>query len=101
MHFRTVGKASGMLAFIPWIAALCLRHSRYQQEQLAAFKCLDDAIRNAAASTMTVDDPANVHAAYVEQSTGNREHDDHVRGLKVAALHEFKRDFARRPIRDA
>jgi hypothetical protein len=33
------------------------------------------------------DGPAYDHAAYVEQRTGNREHDDQARRLKVSALH--------------
>lgn len=40
---------------------------------------------------------ANDRNVYVEQSTGNREHDDRVRWLKVEALHAYKCDFVRRP----
>ncbi len=85
-----------MLFLAPWIAALWLRLERHRDAQVDGTRRLEHAFWAIPAARMAGDGQAYDCAAHIEQTTGNREHDDRVRRLKVEALHAFKRDFARR-----
>jgi hypothetical protein len=90
-----------MLVLIPWVIAGWLRLSRHHAEGLASYRHIETAFFGVSTPRTDGDSLAFDRSAYTEQGTGSREHDDHVRWLKVAALHEFKRDFARRPVHSA
>lgn len=90
-----------MLYLVPWVIAWWLRLERRHAAQVNASRRLETALRGIPAPRMGGDSPCYDRTAYAEQYTGNLKHDNRVRRLKVAALHEFKREFARRPFRRA